>query len=143
MAAGDEQQQIRKGCAIFDQARQARGQRVRLQVVDGDVWQAVGNRDTFGELTSDDQAADQAGAGAGGDAAQIAEGDARAGHGFTGQGREMRQMRAGRDLRHHAAEGRVVAFLGQHGLGQDAPAGVQDGGGGFIAGRFDSENRAM
>ncbi len=53
-------------------------------------------------------------------------------------------MGARRDLRHDAAIGGVLGDLAQDLVGQDlaAPveAGRHDGGGGFVAGRFDAED---
>ena len=48
MPAGDQQQQVGKRRAVRDQAGQARGQRVRLQVVDRDERQRDAQRDALG-----------------------------------------------------------------------------------------------
>jgi hypothetical protein len=71
MAAGQQQQQIGKRRAAGDQARQADGQRVRLQVIDRNEWQAVRQRQAFRKAAADNQSADQPGTTAGGDAAEV------------------------------------------------------------------------
>ena len=77
MAAGDQQQQIGKRRAALHQSGQPRGQRVRLQVVDRDVGQAVRQGDALGDLAADDQPADQPRPGAGRHPAQVARTPAR------------------------------------------------------------------
>ena len=56
---------------------------------------------------------------------------------------QVLQMGARRDLRHHAAEGRVLRFLAQHRLGEDgAVRRPHHGGGGLVAARFQPQHRA-
>ena len=59
------------------------------------------------------------------------------------QARQVLQVGAGGDLRHHAAEGRVRAFLAEHGFGEDGAVGGADHrGGGLVAARFEAQHRA-
>ena len=51
-------------------------------------------------------------------------------------------MRAGGDLRHHAAIGRVLALLAQHRLRQHAAVLVQHRRGGLVARGLDAQHRA-
>ncbi len=113
-----------------------------LQMIDGDVRQAAGERDPFGELAADDQPADQTGSGTGGDGGQAADVHAGPRQHVAHQGRQMGEVGTRRDFRHHAAEGCVVGLLRQHDLRQDAAVLVQHRGGGFVAGRLDPEDRA-
>ncbi len=57
---------------------------------------------------------------------------------------EHLDMGARGDLRHHAAEGGMLADLGEHDIGQDLAAAVvaafHHRGGGLVAGRLDAED---
>ena len=52
-------------------------------------------------------------------------------------------MRTRRDLGHNAAKRRVILFLAQNSLGQDAPIGGQHRRGRFITGRLETQYRAV
>ncbi len=124
------------------EAGQAGGQRVGLQMVDGEVGPPGCDGGTLGEAGADQQPADESGAGGGGDGGEVVvakPGLSQRRRDQSGQGSEMR---AGGDFRHHAAERRMVGELAQHQLRHDPSIRGQDGGGGLIAGALDPENRA-
>ena len=50
-------------------------------------------------------------------------------------------MRPRGDLRHHAAERRVLAFLAQNRVGQHPPLAVQHGRGGLVTRGFQAKDR--
>ncbi len=107
MPAGGQKQAIRKADAVG----QARGQSMGFQMIDGDQWLVVRERDRLGRRQPDDHAADQAGPGGGRDAIEIAERDLGLGHGLFDDAVERFDMGAGRDFRHHAAEFGMFADL--------------------------------
>ena len=76
VSAGNQQQQLGKRQAAVDESGQTRGQRVRFEVVHGDIGQPASDRDSLGELAPDDQSADQTRPGAGGDGAKGFDADA-------------------------------------------------------------------
>src|SRR5262249_36160797 len=82
--------------------------------------------------------ADQAGARGSSDGGQLRIADISLFHGAIDDAVEQVDMGAGGDLRHHAAEARVLFRLRAHDVGQDASAAVavalDHGGCGFIAG---------
>ena len=82
-----------------------------FQVIDRDQRLVVGERNRLGRGQADDDAADQAGPGGGGDAVERFERHVRFGHGLGDDGIERLDMGARRDLRHHAAEFGVLADL--------------------------------
>ncbi len=139
MPAGHQQQQIGERGPAPGHARQPRGQCMRLQVVDRQERQAAGDGDALAEAAAHDQPADQPGPGGRGDGAKIGVVQPRLANYLGNQGRQMRQMGAGGDFRHHAAEARVLR-LAQHRLGQDAAIGVQDRRGGLVATAFDPQH---
>ncbi len=65
-------------------------------------------------------------------------------HRLRDDGVQHLHMGAGGDLRHHAAESRVLFDLRQHHIGEDAPAAVLGAfdhrGRGLVAGGFDAED---
>ena len=113
-----------------------------FQVIDRKQRLMVGQRDRLRGGQADDQAADQARAGSGGDAVQIAKRHLRFSHRLADDVIERLHMGACGDFRHHAAERRMLVDLGQHHIGQNRAlrlAGPLDQGrGGLIAGRLDA-----
>jgi hypothetical protein len=77
---------------------------VRLEVVDGDERLAGGNSKTLGDARADDQATDQAGPGCRGHRIQVSGGQVGFRQYAADQRRQMAQMGARGDFRHHAAE---------------------------------------
>ena len=118
VAAGNQQQQVRKRRAAFDQARQAWRQRMRFQMVDRHERLARGNRHPLGHPCADDQPANQPGPHRGSHRTQRSDGPV-AKH-LPHQCRQMMQMRSRRDFGHHAAK-RGMFLLAQHGLCQHRP----------------------
>ena len=108
MAAGDQQQQIGE----IEPVGQPCGQGVAFEVVDGDQRLARGGGDRLGGHQPDDQAADQAGTGGGGDGVDVGEVDARIGKGRLDDAVQRLDMGARGDLGHDAAEGGMLLDLG-------------------------------
>ena len=69
MAAGDEEEEVGK----LETVGEARGERVALEMIDGDERLVRGERDRLGRREADEHAADEAGTGGGGDGVDIAE----------------------------------------------------------------------
>ncbi len=140
MAAGGEKQAIGKR-HVVDQARR---ERMRLEMVDGDQRLLAHQGDRLGGGQSDDHAADQPGTGRGRDAVEVVEAAAGLAHRAADQEVEDLHMGARRDLRHHAAEGRVVGDLREHDVRQDLAAPVRTPfhhrRRGLVAGRLDAED---
>ena len=76
-----------------------------------------------------------------GDRVAIGKAYARIGQHTLDHGGEPLGMRAGGDLGHHSAEGRVFGILRRDALRHDAPFAVDQRDRGFIAGAFNSENQ--
>ncbi len=140
VAAGHEQEQIREGKPVGE----ARGQRVGFEMIDGDEGLAAGQRQRLRHGEPDDDAADEAGTGGGGDAVEVGEPDAGVLQRAHDQPVEHLDMRARGDLRHDAAEGGVLGDLAHHLVREDLAAAAggkpHDGGGGLVAGGFNAEN---
>ena len=114
-----------------------------LEVVDRHQRLVVDQRNRLGGGEADDHAADQARAGGGGDAVDLVERLAGLHHRLGDDAIERLDMGARGDLRHHAAERRMLADLRQHDIGQDLARPVARAldhrGGGLVACRLDSE----
>ena len=140
MAARDEQQQIGK----FDPIGEARGQRMRFEMVDRHERLGGGERQRLAGGEPDDDAADQAGPGGGRDAVEIGEFHLRLGERPRDDRVDDLDMGARGDLRHHAAEGGMFGDLAQHLVRQDFAAAVRPaadhGRRRLVAGRLDSQN---
>ncbi len=140
MAAGGQEQQVGKGEPVGE----PRGQRMRFQVVDRQQRLSCHQRQGLGGDEADQHPADQAGTGGHGDAVHVREREARAVQRPGDQPVEHFHMGPGRDLRHHAAIGRVLGDLAQHLVRQDDAAAVlarrHDGGGGLVAGGLDTQH---
>ena len=140
VAARGEQQQIGKR----EPAVQARDQRVRLEMVDGDQRLAGRQRDSFARHQADEHAADQSGSGRGGDAVEIARPDAGAFERASDQRVDDFDMGARGDFRHDAAISGMGRDLAHHLVGKDFAGSVgpefDDRRGGLVAGGLDSQN---
>jgi hypothetical protein len=111
--------------------------RVAFQVVDRDQRHVASQRHGLAERQADHHAADQAGAGRGGDAVQVLERQARGAHGLGGDGVDGFHVGAGGDLGHHAAERGMLLELRADDRGQHADRPVRraahDRGRGLVA----------
>ena len=125
---------------------QADGERVGFKVVDGDEGFAGAEGDCLCEGESGEQAADQAGAGGGGDEVDALQRDCCFSQGLTCDRGNAFDMGASCDFRNDAAECAVFGPLGTHDVGEDlAPAGTiaaDQRNGCFIAARLDAEDEA-
>ena len=110
-------------------------------MVHRDIGQVVRDRDPLGELAADDQPADQSGTGTRRDTAKVAEAESGARHDAADLLGQECQMRAGGDLRHHAAIGRVLALLAQHRLRQHAAMLVEHRRRRLVARGLDAQHR--
>ncbi len=141
MAAGDEQDDIGKGLRVCH----ARGERMSFQMVDADEGfvRRPGERLSGGE--ADQQAADQAGAGGGGDGVDLVERHVGALERAADEMVEIIDMGARRDLRDDAAVGGMFGDLAHHLVGEDFARSVHaladQSGGRFVAGRLDTQNQ--
>jgi hypothetical protein len=140
MPAGEQQQQIGKGKGGRMHARQPGRQRMRFQVVDGQVGNAPRRRDALAERRADQQPADQPRPRRRRHGREVARRDPGLVQHVPNQRRQVLQMRARRDLRHHAAIGGVVGELAQHRLGQHRPVAGQDGRGGLVTTAFKAQH---
>jgi len=93
---------------------QPRGQRMRLEMVDGDEWFLRYERQGLGRGDADQQAADQAWTRGDRDRVDIGELQLRSGKGPGDDLIERLDMVARRNLGHHPAIGRVQRDLRQH-----------------------------
>ncbi len=119
---------------------QPRGQRVPLQMVDGQERQIVYRGDGLGGHHPHEHAADQPRAAGGGDAVQVREPHAGLVHGLGDQAIEVFEMGAGGDFGDHAAEGPMIVQLRQHAIGKDPPVAGDHRGRRFVATGFDPEH---
>jgi hypothetical protein len=114
-------------------------------MVHRDQRRVVHHRDRLCGGEADDDAADQAGTGGGRDRRQFGKLDARFVHGLCNDAVEQIDMGARRDLRHHAAEARVLLGLRADDVGQDPPRPVglalDHGCGGLVAGGLDPQHQ--
>ena len=140
MPAGNQQQQIRE----IQPVGQARGQRMAFEVVDRVERLAGGRGQRLRRHQPDDQPADQAGTGGGGDRIDIGEPDAGIGERRLDNAVERLDMGARRDLGNDAAERRMLLDLAEHDVGQDVRPATgakrDDGCRGLVAARLDPEN---
>ena len=117
---------------------------MRFQMIDRHQRLFRHQRDRLGCRQSDDDAADQAGAGGGGDAVELIVGLAGLAHRFGDNQVDRFDMSARGDFRHHATIGCMIGDLAEHDIGQDAGAAVGGAldhrGGGLVAGRLDAED---
>ncbi len=136
MAAADQQQQEGIGNRLAETDRDG----MSFQMVDRDQRQPQRQRHGLAERQPDHHPADQARPGGGGDAVEIGEIDVGRGEGAAGDRLDRLDVGPRRDLRNHAAVGRMLLDLAAHDARQhrDRTIGRQahDGGGGFVAAGF-------
>ena len=113
-------------------------------MVDRDERLLGDERDRLGGGEADDHAADQAGTGCRRDPVERRERELRLDHRLRDDMVERLDVRAGRDLRHHAAVGLVFGGLREHDVGEDFAAPIVAAphhcGSSLVAGRLDAEN---
>ena len=113
-------------------------------MVHGDEGEIARKGDGLPRGDADDQPADQAGAGGGGDTVDRVEAKASLGERLGDQNIEKLDMGARRDLRHDAAELGVQRKLRAHHIGEDdalaACLAPDQGGGGLVAARLDAKH---
>ena len=119
---------------------QARGQRVALQVVDGQERQAACGRDRLTGHDAHEYAADQPRPGGRCDPVELGKIDFRLGQRTRDQAVDMVEMAARGDLRHHATVRPVLVELGEHQIGENAPLARHHRGRGLVAGGLDAED---
>jgi len=141
MPARDEKEQIGKGKSIGE----ARGQRMRLQMIDRNEGHASPECNRFASGQAHDQPTDQAGTRGRGNRVDRIEAKLSLGKRLENRGIEHLDMGAGGDFRHHAAIDRVQVELRAHDIGQDRAAPVRraahHGRRGLVAARLDAEHR--
>ena len=120
---------------------------MRFEMIDRDKRRAMHQCDRLRRRQPDDDAADQARAGRGRDAAERRIADPRLFHRRFDDAVEQVDMGARGDLRHHAAVRRVVLDLRVDDIGQNAAGTVlgplDHGGGGLIAGCLDAQHQHL
>ena len=139
MPAGHQQQQVGKRYLVRQQSRQSRGQRVRFEMIDRDEWQLARQGHSLGKAAAHDQPADQPWPCTGSNGAEAGIVQPGLMHHAGDEFGQMRQMRAGGNFWHYAAERRMRA-LAEHGFGQNPPVRRQNRSGGFIAGTLYSQH---
>ncbi len=119
MAARHEQQQIRKVEVGIDEAR---AERMAFEMVDRDQRLVRGERQPLAGEQRDHHSADQPRPGGRGDRIDLARSTVPASDSTRRieVGKDL-DMRARRDLRHHAAVRLMRGVLADHGLREDAP----------------------
>lgn len=141
MAARNQQSEIGKVQPLGQPA----GERMGLEVIDGDEGLVGRERQRLGRGEADENAADEARAGGsryGVDAGDIGS---RRIQRTDDQPLQHIDMGAGGDLRHDAAIGRVLGDLAHHLIGENVPAIAADARGHdgdrrLVAGGFNAEN---
>ena len=117
------------------------GKGVCDHVIDGVERLAADVGDGAGGQRADEQAADEAGAGGNGDAVDGVPRGAGALEGLIDDGQDDFDVAASGDLGYDATIGLVDVDLAGDDVGAHVPAVFDHGGGGFIAGGFDAENK--
>src|SRR6516162_6141095 len=124
--------------------RETRGQRVRLEMVYRNEGQIARDCDGLAGGDTDDETADQAWARRRANPVYRLPVDASRGQTFGDEEIEELYMGTRGNLRHHAAELGMERELGADQIGQDGAfttrVAAHQGGGGFIAARFDAED---
>lgn len=133
MAAGDEEQQERKGKSLGH----ARGQGVTFEMVDRDQRPIMRERNRLRRHQADHDAANQSWTRGRRDGVHVVEGMAGTIKGLGDDAVEDDRVSAGGDLGHDAAKGRMLGEIGAHDIRQDGAGAVSvtpdDGGGGIVA----------
>ena len=110
------------------------------KMVDGNERLAQREGESFAVGDADQQRADQAGALGDGDGGEILQGDSGLLDGFADDRNDLAEVFARGEFGDHAAVLAVNFDLGGDDAGKDAFAIGDDGGGGFVAGRFDPKD---
>lgn len=113
---------------------------VTFDMIDGDQRQVMHEADAFRIRDADQQGANKARPLRDGDRGQVGEARAGSVHGLAHDGSDGAQMLARGQLRHDAAVSGVHVELGSDDVRKDAFAVLNDGGGRFVAGRFNGED---
>ena len=141
VAAGEQEEQIRKFGATRREPGKARCERVSLEMIDGNEGATGGNRQALAEAGANEQTADQPGTCGGGHGGKIIGPQSGVLQRRRRHRRQVGEMGAGGDLGHDAAEWRMVRELAQHALGEDGAVGREDCHGSLVAGCLNRENR--
>ena len=118
-------------------------ERVAFEMVHRDQRLVMRERDGLAGQKPDHDAADEAGAGGGGDAVEIGEFQFCVAHGGGDRAVEAFNVSAGGNFGNYPFVGRVLRGLAKHDIGEDvraAPVQAQHRGRGFIAAGFNAEN---
>ncbi len=142
VAAGNDQADGGKfGAAIAGGAGfEKDGVDVAGEMVHGDERLAQREGESFSVSDADEQSADQAGTLGDGDGIEVLQSDAGLLDGFADDRDDLAEMFAGGEFRDDSAVFSVNFDLGRDDAGENAFAVGDDGGGGFVAGRFDPKN---
>jgi hypothetical protein len=114
---------------------------MRLEMVDADEGHAGRERHALGDIRADQQPTDQPRPDRRRHAGEIARRQPRLLEHRAQQARQHGEMGPRGDLRHDAAEGRVIGDLARHAFGQDHAVGIEDRAGGLVAGGLDAQHR--
>ena len=121
---------------------QVGGEDVALQVVDRHDRESEAVGEALGAGDADQQRADESRRARDGDGIDIGELHASVGERAVHERKEVLQMLARRDLRHHAAERLMALDLRRDVVHAHAAVVVHEGHGRLIARRFDPQNHA-
>ena len=114
-----------------------------LDVVHGNERHREPEREALSFREADEQGADEPGAGRRRDRRDVEKARARVGERTVEEGRQVLEMRAGRDLGHDASEAAMGLLLrGHEGRARRARA-VEKGHGGLVAGRLEAEDERL
>ena len=111
-----------------------------FQMIDRDEGQAARGGQGLARHHADQDAADQARPGRGGDGVDAVPAAAGLVERRLHDTADLIQVRAGRDLGHHAGEGQVVSQLLMHHVGQHVAPVAHHGGGGLVTAGFNAQN---
>ena len=116
------------------------GIEMRFEMVDTNQRDRTRVRDRFGEIRADQQRTGQARSARHRYGVDLVESDPGLFEGFLDHRDDGRELRAGCQLGHDAAMGPMQLDLRRHDIGPDVAPIAHDRGGGFVAGRFDTED---
>ena len=116
------------------------GVHVAFEVVYADEGEVVGKGEALGGVDADEQRAGESGAVGDGYAVEFGEFEAGLFEGGVHDGEQGSHVFAGGDFGDYAAVAGVHFDLGGDYVGDDVSSVLDDGGGGFVAGCFDSED---
>ncbi len=128
-----------EGVGVGERRVHEDGVDVAFEVVDGDEGEVGSEGEGFGEADADEERAGEARAFGDGDGGEVGVLDARALHGFADDGDDGAEVFARGEFGDDAAVVAVDELRGDH-VGEDFVAVADDGGGGLVAGAFDTED---